>query len=372
MPVVPKTLTLAQYNTVAEESEEENVNPPADLNTFLNSLFDPWPGPFAVNPAATLFRTGLVTDIKAAEIENTAVSPICWLVDDATVTLLVDILQGYWNNQAVLDNPVPRTIRRDESFIHCVKNYIDANNLQMRVPAFQCKTKEDDKPSTYKWVSDQVFSFKNDDGGWNSVSVRRFLELLLAGAHFVVVHSKDDLGNNVNLPPSFFRTFSDLGTKYAGHSHYTNKVAMTGVNYPELALVTDEGETLDELQDNKAAVLLPVVLSDTTTSPLYNYNSFFQMEGWRPGTPMYMPFKAPYNNTALAGGYRHGADFNTHQKTLWNISTYGASLFSEKRGAPIFLAPKSWMDKQKHVYAGFAGANGGHAWFKAGLVTDLP
>ncbi|WP_309890409.1 hypothetical protein [Archangium sp.] len=367
---MPNTLTLAQYNTRSDdEDEDDDIDLPRNLDNFLNSLFDPWPGPFAVNPGQ-LFRAGLVNLIKAEETDNSDVSPICWLVDNATVTLLVDILEGYWNNQVVRVNPSPRIIETDRSFIRCVRDYIGNNNLQMRVPAFNCKTKRGNAPSTYEWAEDRVYSFKDENNQWNSAVVRIFLRHLLAGAHFVVVHSANDLGNNVNLP-SFFKKFSDLGTKYAGHSHYTAGIALTGVNYPELTLVTTEDGTLDEIQDSDDAVLLPVVLCDTTTNPLYHYNSFFQMEGWRPGKNMY-GLKSPYNNKALVGGYRHGADFNTHQETLWNISTYGASLFSEKRGAPIFLAPQSWMDKKTHVYAGFSGPKAGHAWFKADLVTGLP
>lgn len=371
MPFVGKTMNLVQYNVdSAQAAQQQNDIPPADLNTFLNSLFDPWPGPFAENPGS-LFRAGLVDLIKLEEVNGNAVSPICWLADNATITLVVDVLEGYWKGDAILKNPSPRAIKTDEKFINFIRNYIDNNSLQLRVPGFQCKKAENDKPSTYEWVGDQTYSFKNNNGLWDSAVVRRFLELLLAGAHFVVVHSAADLGANVKMP-SFFDAFSALGTKYTGHSHYTdNPPSLYGVNYPELALVTDEGDTLDELKAGKDAVLLPVVLCDTTASSLSHHNSFFQMEGWRPGKSMLGFSEYKYRHKALAGGYRHGADFNTHQKTLWNISTYGASLFSEKRGAPVFLAPKEWMAEKTHLYAGFSGSKGGHAWFKSDLVTGL-
>ncbi|HZH78115.1 MAG TPA: hypothetical protein VEY88_18950 [Archangium sp.] len=373
MPFRPKTLTLTQYNTRCEdedEDEDDDIDPPRDLDTFLNSLFDPWPGPFAVNPGQ-LFRAGLVNLIKAEETDNGGVSPICWLVDDATVTLLVDILEGYWNERVVLVNPPPRIIQTDRTFIRFIKQYIEDNDLRMRIPSFQCQTKRNNLPSTYEWVSDRVYSFKDEDNQWSSAVVRIFLQHLLAGAHFVVVHSANDLGNNVNLP-SFFQAFSRLqGAKYAPHSHYTPGIAFRGVNYPDLTLVQDEGALLDEIADRDDAVLLPVVLCDTTTKPINYYNSFFQMEGWRPGRSMY-GLRKPYDNGVLFAGYRHGADFQTHKDTLWNISTYGASLFSEKRGAPIFLAPQSWMNKRTHVYAGFAGPNARHGWFRPDLVTGLP
>lgn len=366
MPFVPKTLTLAKYNY----NPDNDFNPANHLNSFLNSLFDPWPGPFAWAPG-NLFRADLVDLIKAEEADGNAVSPKCWLIDDATVTLLVDILEGYWKGIPVLDNPSPRVIQKDEDFINLVRNYIDNNDLQMRVPGFKCTKKQDNEPSTYELVEARVYSFKKDDGLWDSAVVRRFLELLLAGAHFVVVHSAADVGK-VEMP-SFFRNFSGLqGTGYTGHSHYAAKLAAAGVNYPSLNLIRDEGETLDGIKEDKDAVLLPVVLCDTTTSVLKDYNSFFQMEGWRPGKNMYGLWKYEYRNEVLAAGYRHGADFATHKKTLWNISTYGASLFSEKRGAPIFLAPKAWMEKGTHLYAGFDGPKAGHGWFRDDLVTGLP
>lgn len=369
MPFVPKILTLSQYNiTAADDDDDDDGSVFENLDDFLNSLFDPWPGPFAYN-AAGLFRPNLVTEIKARETNTQAVSPLCWLINANTLTLLLDVLEGYWMGRDIRTNPRPRTIAKDEAFIHCIRDYIDTNDLRMRVPSFQCETKRDDEPSTYEWTADTVSSFKNNDGTWNSATVRRFLELFLAGAHFVVVHSATDVGNDLNIP-SFFKEFSNLGTKYTGHSHYTDGIALTGVNYPTLELVGEEGNTLDEFVDREQAVLLPVVLSDTTTG-VKDHNSFFQMEGWRPGRNMFGVTKYEYQHKVLAAGYRHGADFATHQKTLWNISTYGASLFSEKRGAPVFLAPNDWMGKQKHVYTGFKGSDGGHKWFKSDLVTGL-
>ena len=38
------------------------------------------------------------------------------------------------------------------------------------------------------------------------------------------------------------------------------------------------------------------------------------------------------------GGARHNADYQANESLYWNFSTYGASVYSEKRSTPIFLA----------------------------------
>jgi len=364
MPVDPKELkklSLAEYNDPTGEK----------LNDFLNSLFDPWPGPFAYN-AANLFRSKLVEQIKEdAEKDGALITqPACWLVQDETLERLVDILQCYWLDAKKLEDTELSYILADKNFIRLVKDFIDTNDLMMRVPKLKCTKREANAPSPYELTGDDLYSFKKDDGGWNVETIRRFLKLLLAGAHFVVVHSNTDLGDKAKVA-NFFDPFSNLkGAGKAQHSHYTGwyKVAPSGRNYPQLALIEEEGDDLDKLADQGTACLLPVVLCDTTNHYYLDHNSFFQMEGWRPGRKMYGWTKYEYRNKALAGGYRHGADFATHQDTLWNISTYGASLYSEKRGAPIFLAPKEWMRKETHLYKGFSGNDG---WFASKLVKGL-
>ena len=91
------------------------------------------------------------------------------------------------------------------------------------------------------------------------------------------------------------------------------------------------------------------------------------MEGWRPGVSMYGGPLSQYSQLALMGGFRHGADFATHGATFWNISTYGACPFSEKRGGTVFLAPRSWIERELRtqampLYRGFGGPSK-HGWF---------
>ena len=348
-----RTLTLQQY------SDGSGVG----LNNFLNSLFDPWPGPFVAQPGA-LFRAGLRQRIKAAEVAGQRVPRGRWLIDEDTVELLVSLLRHYWKGGSFRRNPAPREIASDKAFIELISTYIDAQDLHLVVPSFQCAEKNDNAPSPYSLEEPIVASFKNDNGTWNGDTIRQFLELLLLGAHFVVIHSAQDLGTEL---PSFFTKFKTLaGVKTAGHSHYSgHKVSLNGRNYPPLTLNTTEGPHLDELSTAAQATLLPVVLCDETSNA--QANTFFQMEGWPPGKNM-LGIREQYRYPALAGGYRHGADFDTHGKTFWNISTYGASPYSEKRAGSVFLAPKAWARGSLRIYRGFGGLGAGHAWFKPEMV----
>lgn len=187
-----------------------------------------------------------------------------------------------------------------------------------------------------------------------------FVNLFLAGAHFVVLHNATDrpsfvkdfyqnfhkdarLTNHrftpesvdtVLVPNSFMClaeeveivTSAHMATETnrdsaTGHSHYTKTVALnTATSYPVIT-------------EDKAPIRCPIVCSlivDTTDWKRNDdYNTFFQLEGW-PGVSM--------------GGARgrHAADFATHQATKWNIATYGLCPYSEKRGTTIFLAPSTW------------------------------
>ncbi len=192
----------------------------------------------------------------------------------------------------------------------------------------------------YRIAGYRKFSLDTDGGLYS------FLSLFLAGAHIVVLHNEKDLGiGNVSDFYDEFATSSTLErfrmsftnpwfgnpepegevvtdkTTAFGHSHYTGSVALkTAYGYP---IITED----------KAPVRCPIVSSllvDTTDRKSNkDYNTFFQLEGW-PGVSM----------GGAAG--RHAADFELHQATKWNISTYGLCPYSEKRGTTIFLAPDNW------------------------------
>lgn len=338
-----RTLTQEQYADARQ------------LSAFQDSLFDPWPGPFGADvDISALFRAGLQGAIKDGETDGEAVPDAQWLIDDATRELIISVLTGYWDD-ALAPDWDPREIVYDRLFVELVRDYVQAQDLWIAYPRFVCAEKRDTAPSRYRIEMYAIAPFRRSDA-WVPATIDRFFQLMLSGAHFVVVQSSSDLPSS---GPDFFSTFKGLPSAgKAMHSHYTShKVSLNGRNYPGLHL-SGEDDTLDQLIDPTQSVLLPVVLSDHTSN-LYP-NAFFQMEGWRPGVNKYGGPLSQYNQLALAGGFRHGADFATHGATFWNISTYGACPFSEKRGGTVFLAPESWMidtfrTEGMPLYRGFGG-----------------
>ena len=89
-----------------------------------------------------------------------------------------------------------------------------------------------------------------------------------------------------------------------------------------------------------------------------HYNSFIQLEGWQ------------------AGAARHNADYNLHTQTLWNISTFGACPYSEKRGTAVFLAPQGWTPQvyqttcmMPYLGAYATASQQPQAWLRRDLVS---
>jgi hypothetical protein len=168
---------------------------------------------------------------------------------------------------------------------------------------------------------------------WNQANVLRFLNLFACGAHFVVIHAPGDFAGMVAPPAAqpFYTQFGTLlgnqSTAARMHSHYSGypglPLSNLGSSYAYPSLVNSE--TTPALCPYVVAMLV-----GRTAWAMFgnNYNTFFQLEGW------------PAYRVNPAG--RHMADFKTHSATKWNLSTYGASLYSEKRGMTIFLAPAGW------------------------------
>lgn len=190
-------------------------------------------------------------------------------------------------------------------------------------------------------------------GAWVPATVTRFLQLLAFGAHFVVVHAPQDLTLPAGTapPPAFFDEFVRLcgaaSRRAKAHSHYGGLGPVTNIaaayTYPSLI----NAETTPANCPYVTAFLAGRTdwsfrrVGLATWAASDQFNTFFQLEGWPAtgatggipqlsGVPML---------GSVAGGGRHGADYNTHSATKWSISTYGASVYSEKRGTTVFLAP---------------------------------
>lgn len=120
------------------------------------------------------------------------------------------------------------------------------------------------------------------------------------------------------------------------HSHYTATYVSNigrGLIYPDFV-------TAETAPTRDCPFILAFLFGRTGAS---DANTYFQLEGWPA--------------IGLTGGKRHMADYAVHDSTKWNISTYGASIYSEKRGLTVFLAPPSWDPNKILVERNARGSN---------------
>ena len=98
------------------------------------------------------------------------------------------------------------------------------------------------------------------------------------------------------------------------NSHYSAPVWINTSGYYYLSIGKDK--------EPSSNPLLCAFLAGKTADG--QYNTFIQLEGWQ-------------NHFPYVGGW-HASDYAAYQQTLWNFSTFGACVYSEKRSAAIFLA----------------------------------
>lgn len=220
-------------------------------------------------------------------------------------------------------------------------------------------------------------------GAWSAPAVTRFLQLLAFGAHFVVIHAPQDLAPppGAALPPAFFDEFVRLlganSRRAKAHSHYGGLGPVTNI----AAAYTYPAAVNTEATPAVCPYITAFLTGRTdwslrrvgaiTWAATSEFNTFFQLEGW-PATGL--TGGIPQLGNSPLGGGRHGADFNTHNATKWNISTFGASVYSEKRGTTVFLAPPPplWGPPAPApgttIMAPYTGANPRQAWLDGTLI----
>jgi len=250
--------------------------------------------------------------------------------------------------------------------------------LVMYVPQIKYKGYDghgDTQGPIYELQGYQAFPLAGADGArFNTDSVTTFLQLLLAGAHFVNIQASRDFQNLPNytgptnpgrdLYSNFKSTFHDNGDSDAtsgrhsctGNSHYAwggPIVNTSGWYY---------GGQRGEWASNGCGLLLSLLFAQTADGD--QYNTFMQLEGW--------PADTDWWNTgaSVKGGDRHAADFDAYGKSLWNISTFGACPYSEKRATTIFLAPLPWVPTiHSDTYMmPYVGAETPQGWLRKSLV----
>lgn len=337
------------------------------------------------------FLNGLFADTIRAprefslEIDNAIQDEnlVAWLITQAELNLMVRHLS------AALMNPLAVSIlcEEDRELMRFFNGYFAHNNISMSVPALDLVNLG--PPPRYQ-LNGYITQVISSAGVLSQGGVNAFLELLLIGAHFVVLHS---LTGGHNILQDFYVQFGNRFYSWTGrwtgaaastaavHSHYGVGVR-SAYSYP------NKWEWLG-LSASAAWPLIPIMIVDTTVSRgTNNYNTFFQMEGW--STSILGSFFArnvpalaagwyaapawaglavgglgsalgwPFGESRVSkGGIRHGADFETHMATKWNISTYGACVYSEKRAATVFLhrpgvAPVRQANTVMYNYVGAA------------------
>lgn len=287
--------------------------------------------------------------------------------DDASKGLILNAWLAAW--QESQGDPYDTTAfgrcpTEDKALIAFLAEYLKENAIQLSVPSITLAGISEHLP-VYKnngydrnpFYADGVWRYGTFDGHGNITSgkaestVVQFLKLFFFGAHMVVVISSKD--RNGGKSPTDFQELlkSKLETgKNLGNSHYTSLLNVTGVYYLNLTF-SDHGEAMPTKSGRE-----PLILSFLVARTAQSYaNDFIQIEGW----PAQFPF----------GGKRHSADYESHEETMWNIATYGACAFSEKRCTPVFLADGSF-DLTMHDDTGmpyYWGANHGNRndrWLK--------
>ncbi len=241
---------------------------------------------------------------------------------------------------------------RDRALFAELSRYLAANPLTMFVPIVDYVGLHADGRAIYELSGYDTVAFRKADA-WEYSGVDRFLELFIHGAHFLVIHAPIDLPSG---PPvgSLYKALKEdgLGPQIRmdfGDSHYTSTINLCSHYYPRIL-------------EQKAHAGDPFVLAflfGPTDSDIgcaqATHNTFFQLEGW----PNIVPEIG-----------RHPVDYSKHEKTLWNISTYGACAYSEKRATAVFLAPPEWNHAVNPVtyMPPFSGAETRQHWLATQYV----
>lgn len=258
--------------------------------------------------------------------------------------------------------PVP-----DRALLSFFAAYIKNKRMQLVEPRLEFAGMARDSIARYRSLDNKwrKVSFL-DDGRWSygrfddegnpvitdsdNAVVARFLSHLFHGAHLVAISAGEDLNGQTDtiLAEWFGQSFDpDMIRSDPGNSHYTATVNLGGLYYLSIG-----SDTLPPSNPLLVAVLFGTTADITT-------NTFVQNEGWQSRL-----------NLQFNGGPRHNADFQANKATLWNFSTYGATVYSEKRSTTVFLAPDAFrrdIDATTHMPL-YVGAGSLQAWMNPDLL----
>ncbi len=313
----------------------------SNIADFVNSLFSP--------------------GVRSADILQKAISAGQFSVSFSDQgEKILDCWQAAW--MPTLDNAstVLRCPTEDQRLMQFLSNHIGSNGLSMFVPQIKLAKLLSGGQPVYELQGYTRRDFKSG-GSWNPEVVRQFLDLFMHGAHFIAIHFPKDLPQGTPPVLNLYQMFKggplkDMVRSDPGESHYTKLTSLEGYYFPK---ITSEQAT------NPASFTCACLVGPTMqgSSAMDQGNSFMQLEGW-PETRI-----GPIPNP----GGRHITDYKTYLGSFWNISTYGACAYSERRGTAIFLAPPSWPAQvnPSTIMPPFAGAYTAQAWLDKSLVEPI-
>lgn len=352
-------------NAVAIPNPLNQNNPPNanSVATFMNDLFNNGAG--QVRHPATMIA-GMV---GAAQNDDEGY----WLIDGNAQTTILLALLSPWRRQVlglVQNNAVQPS---DRDLMIQMAQYVQQNQIAMFVPniTYVGLTGANNQTPIYElngYTRTDLFltpgEIATPNGGPATIklaNIVQFLRYFLTGAHVVVINSTTDAPNAAPAFWTLFQTARYFGRQagplnpYSGaaymHSHYSGSKGLgnAGAAYAFPNTVTTENAP-------SPCPWVCSLLVDTTAHR--DPNTFIQLEGW-PGTAQ--------------GWYgargRHHQDFDVHGQTKWNIGTYGASPFSEKRGTTLFLAPNTWQpDVRGTIWTAYQGTKTVQRWYESSLI----
>lgn len=326
-----------------------------DIGYFVDKLFLPDVRSELLNEISK----SIASDQKEAWLITNVEQEIilgCWLnvwnktLQDATNPLIIRPTSPI--NQNLLNQTHPSDI----NLITHLCKYINGHKLCMYVPDLQ-KVNAVNNKVKYKLTGYSKKNINSIHG--NPVHLKDFLKLLAAGAHFVIIDSsKDNKRTNGQEIPSFYDTFLSNSALATYHSHYATVIGplpASGGNLKSAKVYPDfiSGDITPDI----CPFIVSLLIGRTAWSMPFigDYNSFLQLEGWP--------------QTGLTSK-RHGQDYKVHSDTKWNISTYGACPYSEKRGATVFLAHAQWNPQPTSgtIMAPYVGAETVQSWLDKTLI----
>ena len=301
---------------------------------FTDAMFDP-----AVRGAGQITALiDAVTTTITDQLSDSGVPPVFYAdFTGGQIPVIVEMWAKYWMTGTAGTCPAA-----DATLIDFIKGFIATPTPpDLWLPLMTVH--DAGPPAVFNLKGYHKLGFyKSNSENWSGSTVSAFLTLLATGGHMVAVCADSDLADIVSgQAPDFYHDFATSNLTRGdelGSSHYVSPHAINPAGWYFLDI---DGETMPTTVTpvSKGAAIAPGLINAFMTSATVTlghtavdqgkYNAFFQLEGWQ--------------QQGATGGTRHMADYATYNQVMWNISTFGASPYSEKRGTAAFLAPHGWQ-----------------------------